>query len=365
MTVLHVTAGNVFGGIERMLVTLAHARRASLRQHFAAAFDGRLERELRAAGASVFRLPPLRASRPLSVFRARRAFARLLDDVAPDAVVFHGSWPHAMFARSAAGRRALIVFWQHQPIAARRWPDRLAVRTPPHFAVYNSGFTRTHPAFPDIPGAVIHCPVQTPPDIAPAARQSGRAELGASDDHVVVLMAARLERWKGHAVLLNAVRSVPDPRLRVWIAGGPLASSGTAYRQELCAMAGGPGLQGRVTLLGERDDVPRLMRLADIYCQPNLEPEPFGISIAEAMRAGLPCIVSDGGGAAELVDRECGVLTRPGDVRGVADALERLSADPALRETLGCRGADRAERLTDPAARLAELESALSDRLQS
>jgi len=103
-----------------------------------------------------------------------------------------------------------------------------------------------------------------------------------------------------------------------------------------------------------------LMRVADIYCQPNLKGEPFGIAIAEAMLASLPCVVSAAGGAAELLDDSCSVITPPGDVAAVADALQRLAADRDLRARMGEAGAARASLRTDPAGRLQELAGVLS-----
>ena len=57
MTVLHVAAGNAYGGIERMLVTLGTTPHPALRQEFVVSFSGRLERELDSAGVRVHRLP--------------------------------------------------------------------------------------------------------------------------------------------------------------------------------------------------------------------------------------------------------------------------------------------------------------------
>ena len=102
------------------------------------------------------------------------------------------------------------------------------------------------------------------------------------------------------------------------------------------------------------------MRQADIYCQPNLAPEPFGIAIAEAMRAELACVVSNTGGAAELVDSTCGIPTAPGDAQGVATAIDRLAADGGHQSVLGRAAAARAASLTDPAGRLAEIAAALA-----
>jgi glycosyltransferase involved in cell wall biosynthesis len=158
-------------------------------------------------------------------------------------------------------------------------------------------------------------------------------------------------------VLLEAATRLPeDTRIRIWIAGAEHQGDSRYHRDLTAGAAGG----GRVSLLGERDDVATLMRLADIYCQPNLKGEPFGIAIAEAMRASLPCVVSAAGGAAELLDESCGIITAPGDAAAVADALQLLAADPGLRAHMGAAGEARSAQRTDPDGRLQELAGVLS-----
>jgi glycosyltransferase involved in cell wall biosynthesis len=352
--VLHVAAGNAYGGIERMLVTLASVPHPELAQAFAVAFPGRLEQELRAAGAPVHRLPSPRAARPLRVLQSRRAFAAIAARERPDVAVFHGAWPHAMFAAAARRAGVRIVFWQHQPIRRPRWPDRWAAMTTPDFLIFNSRYTASFPAFPGVCGATMYYPVAAPPAIPDDERVRQRDERGASAADVVVLLAARAERWKGQTVLLDAVaRLDPAMGLRVWIAGGPQSGSERRYyEEEIVPLARAAG--DRVTLLGQRSDVPLLMRLADIYCQPNLQPEPFGISVAEAMLAGCPCIVSGAGGAAELLGDEGGLVTPLGDAGAVAEAIQQLGGSAERRRRMGTAARDRAIRLTDPAARLDE-----------
>jgi glycosyltransferase involved in cell wall biosynthesis len=361
MTVLHVAAGNGYGGIERMLVTLAGTPHPILAQHFVVAFGGRFERELLDAGAAVHRLPSPRASRPLMIWRARREFTRVLESVDPGSAIFHGAWPHAMFAAAARAAGVRVGFWQHQPIARAAWPDRWARRVRPDFAVFNSAFTQSRPAFPDVCGSVIHCPVPPPREVDPSTRRRLRTGLGAADDDVVVLMAARLEKTKGHELLLAAARTLPPAlRLHFWIAGGVQRPAEARYLDQLATLASAPDLKRTVSLLGDRDDVSTLMRLADIYCQPNTRGEGFGIAIAEAMRAGLPCVVSAAGGAAELLDDSCAVLAEPGDVAGIADALRELAGDAGRREAMGRAAIVRASQLTDPAGRLDALAAVLS-----
>ena len=360
MRVLHVTGGEVFGGIERMLSTLAATRSRELIQHFAVLPTNRLTTELRQVGVEPVSLSPARASRPLSVLRARRNFRQTLSNLSPDATVFHGSWTHAMFAPVARAHGSVVAFWQHAPIIQPHWPDRWAQRTAPDVAIVNSRFTAGAPLFPGVPGHVIYCPVSEAASMTPEQRTAGRRTLGAGDEHVVVLMAARLEAWKGQTALIEAASLLRGTPVKILIAGGVQRPEERLFFEQLGAQIEQAGLAASVSLLGGRTDVPALMRLADIYCQPNLAPEPFGIAVAEAMRAGLPCIVSNTGGAAELVDSTCGFLTSPGDAAAVAAAIETLAESRERRASLGSAAASRAARLTDPEARLTEMATALN-----
>lgn len=353
---LHVAGGDLYGGIERMLATLAATKSDGLEQHFAVSDANRLFAELRDVHARVIALPRARASRPMTILSARREFSRLLDESNPDAAIFHGSWTHGMFAPVAKGSSPIVAFWQHAPIAKPRWPDRWASWTRPDVLIANSRFTASAPAFSGISPSIIHCPVLPVRALPASERAMARQQLGVSDSDLVVLMAARLEAWKGHSVLIEAAARMKSTPVKVWIAGGVQRPGEETYFEDLQRAA---AAAGNVTLLGQRNDTQRLMALADVYCQPNTAPEPFGLAIAEAMSAGVPCVVSRSGGAAELVNDECGMLTAAGDSQSVADALRSLIADRARRASLGEAARRRAALLTDPVARLDQLADAL------
>src|SRR5258708_10528589 len=100
MRVLHLSAGNLYGGIETLLATLARHRSLcpAMQPHFALCFAGRLNDELEDAGVPVDLLGNVRISRPWTVWQARRRLRGLLDRQHVDAVITHGCWPHALFA---------------------------------------------------------------------------------------------------------------------------------------------------------------------------------------------------------------------------------------------------------------------------
>jgi hypothetical protein len=80
MKVLHVYSGNLFGGVETLLITLAQQRSLcpQMQPHFALCFEGRLVNELRAVGVGVHMLGKVRSSRPWTVWLARRQLQQFL-----------------------------------------------------------------------------------------------------------------------------------------------------------------------------------------------------------------------------------------------------------------------------------------------
>ena len=119
-------------------------------------------------------------------------------------------------------------------------------------------------------------------------------------------------------------------------------------------------MSDRVRFAGERHDVPALLTAADIYCQPNIRPEAFGISLLEAQGAGLPIVTSSFGGALEIVDEACGLLVAPHDIDGLAAALRRLISDASLRARLGQAARTRASVLCDLGRQMQRIHDVLS-----
>lgn len=356
MRVLHLNAGNLYGGIETLLTTLARQRHLApgMEPEFGLCFGGRLRDELIATGAAVHDLGPVRLGRPWTVGRARGRLRRILADSRPEVVVTHGPWPHTVFAPVVRRDGVRLVHFAHGRMNGRHWLERWASRTPPELVMANSRFTAG--SVPNIfPGARVeswYLPVFRVGADA-SARDSMRSELGTSDETVVILQASRLERWKGQAVHLAALGLLRDvPGWECWLAGGVQKAGDPEFLAELRAGVERAGVADRVRFLGQRADVPRLMAAADVFCQPNTGPEPFGIVFVEALYAGLPVITSDFGGATEIVDRSCGVLTSPGDHEAVAVALRGLIEDPSRRLAMGAAGPGRAESLCDPARQL-------------
>jgi glycosyltransferase involved in cell wall biosynthesis len=365
MRVLHVYSGNLYGGIETMLVTLARHRRLcpEMESHFALCFEGRLSKELIEESVAVHNLGTVRVSRPSSVRRARRALNELLENKTFDVVICHAPWSQAIFGRCAKTARIPQVFWMHDAADGRHWIERWASRTPPDLAICNSRYTASSlkNVFPNARAEVLYCPVaSTSLETSKAGRRATRREFDTSDDATVIVQVSRMENWKGQSLHLEALGELCEVQGWVsWMVGGAQRPHEIAYLNELKAMATRLGIEDRVRFVGERADVPSLLAAADIFCQPNLTPEPFGIAFIEALYSGLPVITTALGGAAEIVNASCGVLVEPRDKFGLSAALHELIGDAARRHTLGSQGPPRALELCDPSVQLPSLHSAL------
>jgi glycosyltransferase involved in cell wall biosynthesis len=208
---------------------------------------------------------------------------------------------------------------------------------------------------------VLYAPVERPRPIDQRGRLEVRAALATSPASVVIVQACRSEKWKGHEQLLDALAALRDVRgWTWWQVGGAQRPHERTFLARLRDKAIRAGVADRIRWLGERSDIGRLLGAADLYCQPNLEPEPFGIAFVEALAAGLPVVTTHQGGAQEIVDATCGVLVPPRQPAALAAALGALVADSGLRGQLAATTRDRAERLCDPATQLRRLTATLT-----
>jgi glycosyltransferase involved in cell wall biosynthesis len=362
MRLVHIYSGNLYGGVEHALAAMAAVAPTGVRQTFALAYDGRLRRELDRAGAEVVMIGAARARVPWTIWRARRELAALLKPVdrpgaAPVVALAHSLWALAVLGHAARGAGALTAVYLHNPPTSALWPDEWARRTPIDFAIANSRYTAriSQPFLPDVTIECVHPPVDM---VQPAVsdRAEVRRELATRPDDVVILHASRMQAWKGHHALVGALSEIRDlTNWTAWIAGGVQKADERAYEADIRRAVAEAGLVERVRFLGERADVDRLARGADIYCQPNRDPEPFGVVFVEALAAGLAVVTTDAGGVKEIVTPECGRLVPQGDVPALATALRTLVTDDPLRQSLGAQGPARARSLCDARTQTARL----------
>ncbi|MFQ4146229.1 glycosyltransferase family 4 protein [Chlorogloeopsis sp. ULAP02] len=365
MKLLHISAGNLFGGIETLLLTLAKEQSlcTQMQPHFALCFEGRLVNELRSLGATVHILGHVRVSHPWTVWRARLQLQQLLRQEQFDVVICHACWPQAIFGSTVRANHIPLVFWCHDVLNGKHPLEQLAKLVVPDLVIANSRYTQaTVSKLYQSYNETLYLPVVCP-DIGnhTLIRHDVRIELDTPDDAIAIIQASRLERWKGQNVLLAALGQLREvPNWICWLAGGVQRPHESEYLQELEMQAQHLGIHERVRFLGQRADVPRLLVAADIYCQPNIGAEPFGIAFVEALYAGLPVITTAIGGGAEIVNDSCGRLVTPNDINALSEVLSKLIVSPHERKYLADAGKSRAAYLCNPERQLNQLYNLLS-----
>lgn len=188
-----------------------------------------------------------------------------------------------------------------------------------------------------------------PPDAAPA----DRAELHTPEDAPLLLAMGRLHDAKAHDVALKALANIPDAFL--WIAGaGPLEA-------KLRAMAEALGVAKRVRFLGWRNDPSALYRAADICVFPSRY-EPLGNVVIQSWAHGLPVVAAASQGPSALIrDEEDGLLVPVDDADALAQAVNRLIADPMLCIRMVQNGSERVEAEFSPGAVVAQWRRLFAD----
>ena len=250
---------------------------------------------------------------------------------------------------AAMARRPAVCTFHHVvlPLTGRAvWRERLAVEaaTRSYRALFVSEASRRsfqeayRPRRMPPNWSVLHNGIDLTNFTAAPADPAVRAELGAGAGPMVVLPGA-FRGFKGIPVAIRAwpqVRQTFGDAVLVLVGGG-------ALEPELRALVRDLNVQDSVLFAGVRTDMPRVYRAADVVLAPSIYGENLPTVLIEASATARPIAASRVGGIPDIVlDNTTGLLFEPGDEQGLADAVCRLLADPALGERLGAAARERA-----------------------
>jgi len=317
------------GGAERTTIEVAEAIVAAGGRALVASRGGRLEDELKAVGGELLRLDA-KTKNPLAIWRNAGRMAQAIKAEQIDLIHARSRAP-AWSAKWAAGRtRVPFVTTYHGTYSARSGLKRRynAVMAAGDRVIANSHFIADHVRAEHgvgddrlrvIPRGV-DLSVLDPAKVEAEAVGALRRDWGASPEDAVILLPARLTRWKGQAFFIDALAGFAgkDHSLLVCL-GDPQGRD--AYVEDLkeAAQAG----DVRLALPGHARDMKTAYAAADVVVCPSLDPEAFGRTAAEAQAMGAPVIASAHGGACEVVaPGETGWLATPGDLDAWRSALE-------------------------------------------
>jgi glycosyltransferase involved in cell wall biosynthesis len=347
--VLHVAHTATISGGEHSLLTLL-ARMPPELELGVACPEGPLAHAVRALGLPVHRMPGTSASFRLRPVHTARALAELgaaataVRRIArrEGATVLHANSVRAGLITGLAGTAGGPASVVHVRDVLPGGPTSeavkraLASRSDALIAISRYVQERIAVARDGPPISVIDNPVDQarfdPALYDPAECRHG---LGIRACIPVVGIVGQITPWKGHRTVIEALGIVRERHPRaLLVVVGEIKFAGAAtrldnhgYLASLHALVETLGLGANVRFLGERKDVPRVLRALNALLVPS-EAEPFGRTVAEAMTIGTPVIATSEGGPPELIEAgRSGLLAPPGDVRAWASAVNRVLDD--------------------------------------
>ena len=347
--ILNIISDTNIGGAGRVILNyLNYTDRSQFETLVAVPRGSLLKEPLEKAGAKVYEVDGM-ADRSYHKDDVK-LLQTLIREVKPDLVHTHG----ALSGRIAAKRcHVPVVYSRHSafPVPAKlryppgRWVNKLVNE---HYAdriIAVSPATRDNLTDGGISPkkiTVVMNGVAPVERTSPEDRAALRESLGIGEDMVVFGILARIEDYKGHLYLVEAARLLKQRGVtgfRVLIAGTG------AFEKEVAQAVEQSQVGDVVNMLGFRSDVARLLGALDVQLNASYGTEATSLALLEGMSLGLPTIASDYGGNPWVIqDGEQGLLFPSRNAAALADAMERLIKDPALRRDLGRRALERFER---------------------
>ena len=364
--VLQVLPALGCGGVERGTVEIAAAIARGGALALVASAGGLLAPAVERAGGRNVVLP-LDTRNPWRIWRNAARLARLIQAEQVDIVHARSRAP-AWSAWLAARRTGahFVTTWHgayNEDLALKRRYNAVMARGERVIAIshYIARLIQArHGVGPErvrvIPRGVD--PVVYDPDSVSVDRISRLARAWRlPDGAVTVVLPARLTRWKGQAVLIEALARMRTEDVCAVLVG---ADQGRHhYARELARLSAKLGLAERVRMVGHCDDMPAAMRLSDVVVNASIEPEAFGRVVIEAQSMARLVIATDHGGAVETMEHGVtGWRVPPGDPDALAAALDAvLAMDSEERAALGRQArASVASRYTVAAMQQATLD---------
>ena len=343
--VLQIVPRLASGGAERGTIDVAGALVAAGWTSYVASAGGPLEHEVARAGSTHLTLP-LASKNPLRVRRNARVLARLIRRLGIDIVHARSRAPawSAWSAANATGRHFVTTFHNAYDAGAsfKRWYNSVMARGERVIAI--SQFVADHAAQvygigPDrlrtIPRGVDF-EIFDPERVGAQRIVSLARQWRLPDGAPVVMLPARLTRWKGGLDLIASIAAL-GRRDICCLFVGPEQRRG--FRRELEAAIARNGLAGIFRIVEECRDMPAAYMLADVVVSASTDPEGFGRVIIEAQAMGRPVIATDHGGARETIEPGIsGWLVPPRDPVRLAAAIgEALSLGESERAAFSRR----------------------------
>lgn len=345
-TVLQVLPSLDTGGVERGTVEMTQAIVAAGGAALVASEGGRLVAAVERAGGRHIRLP-LASKNPATIWLNAGRLGRLIRTEGVGIIHARSRAPawSALLAARRTGARFVTTYHgvYNEGVPGKRRYNAVMAKGDRVIAISRFVAALLAARHGVEPSRIRVIPRGVDPALFDPARVTAPqvAQLAAAwrvpDGAPVVMLPARLTRWKGAAVLIDAMARLACTDACCVLVG---ATQGRErFARQLQAQAQALGMAGRLRMAGHCDDMPAALALADVVVSASLDPEGFGRAVIEAQAMARPVIATDHGGAAETVEHGVtGWRVPPGDAGALAAALDHaLAMQPDRRRGMGER----------------------------
>ena len=335
--------------------------------------EGQLMTRARGGGYRVIELGEMRREiNPIGDHRSYRRLVALLGELRPEIVHSHSSKAGILARKAAAALGGIRIvhtihglpyhrylnWWRNwlyialEKRAAKRSDAIISVADAMTRQALAAGVGRSEQY------TTIYSGMEVEPYLARSAGADAfRNSLELSDDAILVTQVSRLAELKGHEYILAAAERITDRRVHFCFVGDG------RWRRRIESDIARRGFADRFSITGllPPEQIPAVMHASDIVVHCSLR-EGLARTLPQAMLAGRPVISFDIDGAAEAVNDSTGVLLAPGDVEGLAAAIEKLAGSPDLRAALGAAGREKCRKMFDHTSMVDRIEE-LYDKL--
>jgi glycosyltransferase involved in cell wall biosynthesis len=174
----------------------------------------------------------------------------------------------------------------------------------------------------------------------------------ANDDQFLIGLIGRINRLKGHHLLLEAFQEISEkyPKAKLCFVGSTPPNQ-EFYLTNLQDELQNLGLKEKVSFVDFQDNIYAVLESLDLVIVPSTEPESFGLIVVEAMLAKRAVIGSDIGGISTIIDhKETGVLFLPNDKLALATAISEMIEDREMKKNMEAKAYQKAVEVYSTAA---------------
>ena len=360
--ILYLHETSKFAGAEESLLNLAKfLDKGRFTPSFILPEEGLLKDKLEAIGVKVFVVPMPKIRRVVGVIPAARRILSIARENNIGLLHTNSIRTH-FYGLHVARKLKLPIIWHQRNLLTRELldPDRLFSSLADVIICNSCAVARRFLKKGTISDKVrvVYNGVDTErfsPAISP---DKFRREFGIGENELIVGIASRFDKRKGHEDFFKAAKEIirVEKNVRFLVVGGAVFDNHEEREQYLRDRAKSLDLKDKVIFSGFRQDMPEVYAAIDIFVLPSLQ-EACARVLLEAMASGKPVIATSLGGNPEIVvDEVTGILVPAKDARALAQAMLRLIREPDTARQMGEAGRKRSQECFTIAENLVKIE---------